>query len=86
MNEKKKTNIPLEFFFNNSDFKARDTDAGITYIIFCLFIFPPDNNTANSTSSESLDFEKINSEDTNLCSAALTSASSRLAATFSKGN
>lgn len=43
-------------------------------------------NTANSTSSESLDFEKINSEDTNLCSAALQSASSRIAASFNKGN
>lgn len=43
-------------------------------------------NTANSTSSESLDFEKINTEDTNMCSTALAAASSRLAATFSKGN
>lgn len=43
-------------------------------------------NTANSTSSESLDFEKISTEDTNLCSVGLTAASSRLAASFSKGN
>lgn len=43
-------------------------------------------NTANSTSSESLDFEKINTEDTNPCSATMTAASSRLAASFNKGN
>lgn len=44
-------------------------------------------NTANSTSSESLDFEKINTEDTNMCSSVtMASASSRLAASFNKGN
>lgn len=44
--------------------------------------------SANSTSSESLDFEKINSEETVLAmsNAAPLSASSRLAASFGKGN
>lgn len=45
--------------------------------------------TANSTSSDSLDFEKINKEDTpdaDLCSGVLSSAASRLAASFNKGN
>lgn len=43
-------------------------------------------HTANSTSSDSLDFEKINSEDTNLCSPVMQSSGSRLAASFNKGN
>lgn len=50
-----------------------------------------DNNviTANSTSSESLDFEKINTDESNIpCVGTILSstASSRLAATFNKGN
>lgn len=62
------------------------TESNLTTLLSELNMGNKSLNTANSTSSESLDFEKINTEDTNLCSAAMTSASSRLAATFSKGN
>lgn len=58
------------------------TASNLTTLLSELSMGANSLNTANSTSSESLDFEKINTEDTNLCSA----TSSRLAASFNKGN
>lgn len=58
------------------------TTSNLTTLLSELSMGVNSLNTANSTSSESLDFEKINTEDTNLCSA----TSSRLAASFNKGN
>lgn len=64
------------------------TESNLTTLLSELNMGNKTLNTANSTSSESLDFEKINTEDTdaNLCGIALSSASSRLAASFNKGN
>lgn len=58
------------------------TTSNLTTLLSELSMGANSLNTANSTSSESLDFEKINTEDTNMCSA----TSSRLAASFNKGN
>lgn len=58
------------------------TASNLTTLLSELSMGTNSLNTANSTSSESLDFEKINTEDTNMCS----STSSRLAASFNKGN
>lgn len=59
------------------------TTSNLTTLLSELSMGANSLNTANSTSSESLDFEKINTEDTNMCSSA---TSSRLAASFNKGN
>lgn len=61
------------------------TESNLTTLLSELNMDNKPLNTANSTSSESLDFEKINTEDTALCSASMI-ASSRLAAAFNKGN
>lgn len=66
---------------NKNDDKAgvlQMTASNLTTLLSELNMGTNSLNTANSTSSESLDFEKINTEDTNLCSA----TSSRLAASF----
>lgn len=72
---------------NATDKGATSDDWNITTMLSELDLA---NNlaSANSTSSESLDFEKINSEETALAmsNAAPLSASSRLAASFGKGN
>lgn len=65
------------------------TESNLTTLLSELNMGNKPLNTANSTSSES-DFEKIekiNTEETNLCSASMTAASNnRLAAAFNKGN
>lgn len=62
------------------------TESNLTTLLSELNMDTKPLNTANSTSSESLDFEKINTEDTALCSASMIAASSRIAAAFNKGN
>lgn len=58
------------------------TASNLTTLLSELSMGANSLQTANSTSSDSLDFEKISPEDTNMCS----STSSRLAASFNKGN
>lgn len=58
------------------------TASNLTTLLSELSMGANSLNTANSTSSDSLDFEKISPEDTNMCS----TTSSRLAASFNKGN
>lgn len=57
------------------------TASNLTTLLSELSMGANSLNTANSTSSESLDFEKISPEETNMCG-----GTSRLAASFSKGN
>lgn len=71
------------------DNDSQTNDTNITALLSELTINNKTINTANSTSSESLDFEKINNDDSNISGTGnLTpsTASSRLAATFNKGN
>lgn len=66
------------------------TESNITTLLSELNIDNKNAISANSTSSESLDFEKIHNDESNpipcITSIQTASASSRLAATFSKGN
>lgn len=66
------------------------TESNITTLLSELNIDNRNAISANSTSSESLDFEKIHNDKSNpipcITSMPTASASSRLAATFSKGN
>lgn len=68
------------------DNDSQTNDTNITSLLSELAINKTAMSTANSTSSESLDFEKINNDDSNLSGAGNLTASSRLAATFNKGN
>lgn len=71
---------------NKIDNDANMTESNITTLLSELDIGNK-MNSANSTSSESLDFEKINSDETTMAIGNLTSsASNRLAASFNKGN
>lgn len=66
------------------------TESNITTLLSELNIDNKNAISAHSTSSESLDFEKIHNDESNpipcITSMPTISASSRLAATFSKGN
>ncbi|XP_031619920.1 Y-box-binding protein 1-like [Contarinia nasturtii] len=87
-NRKSKNNNTTEQSKDDANTESLLTESNLTTLLSELNMGNQTLNTANSTSSESMDFEKINREDTdtNLCGISLTSASSRLAASFNKGN
>lgn len=86
-NRGRKSKKPLELSKSDDQPESLQlTASNLTTLLSELNMDSKPLNTAHSTSSGSLDFEKISRDDTSLCDPVLQSASSRLAATFNKGN